>query len=84
VTEEEHYGVCVEAGNETFLCRHVRKWELWAFRNTQCVLMSVVTQFTFQVSEYREAQEIARKSHANMWMYGDITEDDAKEFGLGR
>jgi len=36
------------------------------------------------VSEYREAQEIARKSHANMWMYGDITEDDAKEFGLGR
>jgi len=36
------------------------------------------------VSEYREAQEFARKSHANMWMYGDITEDDAKEFGLGR
>jgi len=36
------------------------------------------------VSEYREAQEIARKNHTNMWMYGDITEDDAKEFGLGR
>lgn len=36
------------------------------------------------VSEYKEAQETARKSHTNMWMYGDITEDDAKEFGLGR
>jgi staphylococcal nuclease domain-containing protein 1 len=46
--------------------------------------MSVVIQFAFQVSEYREAQETAKKSHANVWMYGDITEDDAKEFGLGR
>ncbi|XP_021917779.1 staphylococcal nuclease domain-containing protein 1 isoform X1 [Zootermopsis nevadensis] len=35
------------------------------------------------VSEYRAAQETAKKSHANMWMYGDITKDDAKEFGLG-
>jgi hypothetical protein len=62
----------------------MRKWELWAFRSAQHVLMSVVTQFTFQVSEYREAQEIARKSHSNVWMYGDITDDDAREFGLGR
>jgi staphylococcal nuclease domain-containing protein 1 len=36
------------------------------------------------VSEYKEAQEVAKKSHVNMWRYGDITEDDAKEFGLGR
>jgi staphylococcal nuclease domain-containing protein 1 len=35
------------------------------------------------MSDYRAAQETAKKSHANMWMYGDITKDDAKEFGLG-
>lgn len=35
------------------------------------------------VSDYRAAQDTAKKSHANVWMYGDITEDDAKEFGLG-
>lgn len=36
------------------------------------------------VAEYKAAQDAAKRSHANMWMYGDITEDDAKEFGLGR
>ncbi|PSN44950.1 Nuclease domain-containing protein 1 [Blattella germanica] len=36
------------------------------------------------VSEYRAAQESAKKQHVKVWMYGDITEDDAKEFGLGR
>ncbi|KAJ9587387.1 hypothetical protein L9F63_019088 [Diploptera punctata] len=36
------------------------------------------------VSEYQAAQETAKKNHTNVWMYGDITEDDAKEFGLGR
>ncbi|PNF41236.1 hypothetical protein B7P43_G01504 [Cryptotermes secundus] len=34
--------------------------------------------------EYRAAQEAAKRRHVNMWMYGDITEDDAEEFGLGR
>ncbi len=28
--------------------------------------------------------ERAKKSHLNMWEYGDITADDAKEFGAGR
>lgn len=37
-----------------------------------------------QVSQYRDAQEEAKKNHLNMWEYGDITEDDAKEFGIGR
>nr|QBI71280.1 ebna2 binding protein P100 [Orthoderella ornata] len=36
------------------------------------------------VADYRAAQESAKKNHLNVWMYGDITEDDAKEFGLGR
>jgi hypothetical protein len=45
--------------------------------------MSAPTQFILQVSEYRAAQETAKKNHASMWMYGDITKDDAKEFGLG-
>ncbi|KAJ8031554.1 nuclease domain-containing protein 1 [Holothuria leucospilota] len=33
------------------------------------------------VSDYCKAQETARKNRLNIWRYGDITEDDAREFG---
>ncbi|XP_058791125.1 staphylococcal nuclease domain-containing protein 1 [Phymastichus coffea] len=33
--------------------------------------------------EYRKAEKEAREKHLNIWQYGDITEDDAKEFGIG-
>ncbi|GBL80625.1 Nuclease domain-containing protein 1 [Araneus ventricosus] len=33
------------------------------------------------INEYLSAQELAKKNRANLWVYGDITEDDAKEFG---
>ncbi|XP_018333811.1 staphylococcal nuclease domain-containing protein 1 [Agrilus planipennis] len=36
------------------------------------------------ISEYKESEEKARKAHLNIWEYGDITEDDAKEFGLAK
>nr|CAG4648501.1 EOG090X01F7 [Polyphemus pediculus] len=36
------------------------------------------------VSEYLTAQDAAKKRHSNIWRYGDITEDDANEFGLGK
>merc|ERR1712226_1326646 len=32
------------------------------------------------VDSYVEAQESAKRNHLNMWEYGDITADDAKEF----
>jgi len=35
-------------------------------------------------SDYRTAQENAKKNRLNLWQYGDFTEDDAREFGLGR
>lgn len=35
----------------------------------------------FQVDEYKEAEALAKKNHTGVWEYGDITEDDAKEFG---
>nr|QBI71276.1 ebna2 binding protein P100 [Franklinothrips vespiformis] len=35
------------------------------------------------VAEYKEAQAVAAKNHVKIWEYGDITEDEAKEFGLG-
>ncbi|XP_060519354.1 staphylococcal nuclease domain-containing protein 1 [Cylas formicarius] len=35
------------------------------------------------LEDYRQAQDQAKKEHLNIWEYGDITEDDAKEFGLG-
>ncbi|XP_049819243.1 staphylococcal nuclease domain-containing protein 1 isoform X2 [Aethina tumida] len=36
------------------------------------------------LESYRAAQDVAKKAHCNIWEYGDITEDDAKEFGLGK
>eukprot|EP00102_Acyrthosiphon_pisum_P024003 XP_016661213.1 PREDICTED: staphylococcal nuclease domain-containing protein 1-like [Acyrthosiphon pisum] len=36
------------------------------------------------VTEYMEAQEKAKKGRLHMWEYGDITEDDAKEFGFAK
>lgn len=33
------------------------------------------------VSDYAKCQETARKNRMNLWRYGDITEDDAREFG---
>lgn len=37
-----------------------------------------------QLVEYKTAEKSARDDHANIWEYGDIREDDAKEFGLTR
>lgn len=36
------------------------------------------------VSDYIAAQDAAKKRHLNIWRYGDITDDDANEFGLGK
>ncbi|CAG7833367.1 unnamed protein product [Allacma fusca] len=36
------------------------------------------------VRDYKAAETEAKKNHNNIWRYGDITEDDAREFGLGR
>lgn len=36
------------------------------------------------VADYRAAQEHAKASRLNMWRHGDITEDDAVEFGARR
>jgi len=33
------------------------------------------------VKEYEEAMGKAKKNHLNIWQYGDITQDDAREFG---
>lgn len=40
--------------------------------------------YSLQLKEYKAAQDEAKKQHRNIWEYGDITEDDAKEFGIGR
>lgn len=34
--------------------------------------------------DYMEAMEKAKKAHLNIWRYGDISADDAKEFGAGK
>lgn len=34
------------------------------------------------IAEYTAAQEVANKKHLCIWEYGDITDDDAKEFGI--
>lgn len=32
--------------------------------------------------DYRAAQEEAKKNRLNLWRYGDVTDDDAFEFGM--
>jgi len=36
------------------------------------------------VDAYQEAMAQAKREHINIWQYGDITDDDAREFGVGR
>ncbi|CAH0386621.1 unnamed protein product [Bemisia tabaci] len=36
------------------------------------------------IKEYFEAQDKAKKAHKESWEYGDNTEDDAEEFGMGK
>ncbi|XP_014242124.1 staphylococcal nuclease domain-containing protein 1 [Cimex lectularius] len=36
------------------------------------------------MKEYQEAESRAKKERLNLWVYGDVTEDDDKEFGMGR
>ncbi|CAN7995796.1 unnamed protein product, partial [Ixodes hexagonus] len=36
------------------------------------------------VKEYAAAQDSAKAKRLNLWCYGDVTEDDSKEFGWGR
>lgn len=52
--------------------------------NKKYFLYSTYISIYFQLESYKEAQDSAKKSHSNIWEYGDITEDDAKEFGLGK
>jgi len=33
------------------------------------------------VEDYKEAEALAKKNHVGIWEYGDITDDDAREFG---
>jgi len=35
------------------------------------------------VADYLASQDAAKKRHLNIWRYGDITDDDANEFGVG-
>lgn len=36
------------------------------------------------VKDFKTAEAEAKKKHLNIWQYGDITEDDAREFGMSR
>jgi len=42
------------------------------------------TRFEAMVKDYTAAQDAARKGHLGIWRYGDITDDDAPEFGVSR
>jgi len=34
------------------------------------------------MKDYKAAEKEARDKHFGVWQYGDITEDDAREFGI--
>lgn len=53
-------------------------------RRFRCSILIGRSSVPLQVGEYRAAQEEAKKNRRNIWEYGDITDDDAKEFGLSR
>lgn len=36
------------------------------------------------MKEYQEAEDKAKNARLNMWVYGDVREDEDKEFGMGR
>jgi staphylococcal nuclease domain-containing protein 1 len=36
------------------------------------------------LKDYKAAEREAKDKHLNVWQYGDITEDDAREFGMAR
>jgi staphylococcal nuclease domain-containing protein 1 len=36
------------------------------------------------VEEYKQAEQTAKRTRSGIWQYGDITEDEPKEFGAGR
>lgn len=38
-------------------------------------------RFAKMVTSYVEAQDKAKRDHLNIWEYGDITGDEAREFG---
>ena len=40
-------------------------------------------KFAKMMKDYDDAMQKAKKHHLNIWRYGDITDDDAKEFGVG-
>merc|ERR1711884_636599 len=40
-------------------------------------------KFAKMMKDYDDAMQKAEKHHLNIWRYGDITDDDAKEFGVG-
>merc|ERR1719166_519298 len=40
-------------------------------------------KFAKMMKEYEDSMQKAKKHHLNIWRYGDITDDDAREFGTG-
>lgn len=47
--------------------------------------LQILTDFfsLSQINDYKEAEQSARKNRNGIWQYGDSTEDQAGEFGLG-
>jgi len=41
-------------------------------------------KFAKLLSDYEDSMQKAKKEHLNIWRYGDITADDAREFGTGK
>lgn len=54
-------------------------WDLFYY-----FIASIFIVIFYKVNDYIAAQDAAKKRHLNIWRYGDITEDDANEFGLGK
>ena len=65
--------------------REKRLQKLVSFEWKDLVDNSVAHEYygVIKVADYLAAQDSAKKRHLNIWRYGDITDDDANEFGVG-
>lgn len=44
----------------------------------------LMVHLVVQMIDFKTAENEAKTKHLNIWQYGDITEDDAREFGVAR
>merc|ERR1712025_224135 len=73
-----------KTGGESFVTAHIEDADIGVGLVEDGLLMMYKKggkKFAKLVKDYEDAMSRAKKNHLNIWQYGDITLDDAREFG---